>query len=175
MSYLNSFFSAMMGIAMLSNSVCFAELNQEDLSATHFNNKAMAEFNVISSSDLQAASGPSQWTQNHLSFKFDASEQTNAIGTFKGYVTFPNQVQYSVTGNIGTGSSPVTLQVGPPSLLGNYVMTFVVTGLSGTIDNNHGPFGTAQNLTNGDHLETSFVVHNVNDQASATFMNRITP
>jgi hypothetical protein len=172
MSYFNSFFSASIGAAiLLSSSLCFGitELsNSDSLDAT------VKDLNVTSSSEFQTAVGPhNQWSQNQLSFTFDASQQPNASGTFQGIVSFPNRVQYSVSGIIGVGGNPVTLEVGPPSLLGNYLVTFVVTSLNGSIDHSQGPYGTVQNLTNGDQLQTTFNVNNSGDQSSATFLNRL--
>ncbi len=174
MSYLRSLFSMLMvATFFLSNSLCFGEINDGNFAMTRGQNIDAVLGNEIGSSDLQMAGGPPpQWSQNQLSFTFDGSQQSNAIGTFTGYVTFPNRTQYSINGNIGPGSSPISLQVGPPSLLGNYVMTFTITSLSGTINSAQGPYGTAQNLTNGDRLQTTFHVENVGDQASGTFLNR---
>lgn len=170
-----SFFSFLMGAAvLLSTSFCFAEALNEKLSSNHSQTKDLIEANIVSNSEIVAGVGPgNQYSQNHLGFVFDASSQTSASGTFKGYVTFPNQVQYSVTGNIGPGSTPVTLQVGPPSLLGNYTVTFVITSLTGTLNASQGPYGHAYNYTNGDHLDVSFSFQNGQTQSSFTFLNRL--
>jgi hypothetical protein len=129
--------------------------------------------NVLGVPQLESAVGPGHpSTQNQLIFTFDASKETSAVGTFKGIVTFPNGTQYSVTGIIGNAGNPVSIEVGPPSISGSYVMTFQILNLSsGSIDSNQGPYGTAENVTKSSHLLVTFNVSNVGDQSSITFLN----
>lgn len=115
-------------------------------------------------------------TTNQLIFTFDASQQTLVQGTFKGLVTFPDGTQYSVTGIIGNAGNPVSIEVGPPSISGNYVMTFQITSLtSGSIKATQGPFGLAQALnksgTTISQLSYTFKVSHINDQDSVNFLN----
>lgn len=171
MLYIKKLFSSFMtSTFLLTNAFCFGELQEANSS---FANQNIDMLHDRAGSELQTAIRPPQWSNNRLAFTFDASQETEASGTFTGYVTMPNQARISVNGIIGSNGYPVTLEISPPSLLGTYTMTFVVSpGLSGFISNAEGPFGTAQNLTNGDIMQTTFNVHNVGDQQSAGFLNR---
>ena len=143
-----------LGVACFSSQVCAATIEEYNFS------------NAV----VVSAGGP-QWTQNHLSFTFDASQETNATGTFTAYVTFPDFVQIPLHGTIGAGGEPVVLQIGPPSLQGSYTLTFEINTLSGTINHTQGPFVQAKNLTTGSTANFTFDVMNVDDQSSTTFVN----
>lgn len=171
MSYIKSFFSsAMIAAVFLTSSFCFADIQEANASIAIQSLDTLSD--NLNESGLQTSIRPPQWSNNRLAFTFDASQLINASGTYTGYVTFPNQTRYAVNGVIGTSGYPITLEIGAPTLLGTYTMTFVVTSLSGSIDHTQGPFGIAQNLTNNDFMQSTFDVDYVGDQKSATFLNR---
>jgi hypothetical protein len=153
-------FAMLSTLIFLSSSLCFGTENCLDSS-------------VVGVPKLETAIGPGHpSTQNQLIFTFDASKETSAVGAFKGTVTFPNGMQYSVTGIIGDAGNPVSIEVGPPSISGNYVMTFqILTLTSGSINPSQGPYGTAENVTKSSQLLATFNVSNVGDQSSITFLN----
>lgn len=157
----------------LSSSLIAGEIQDEELFtiASIQNEEIMLE-SMENMSNLQAAVGPSQSSNNQLIFIFDASQQTNASGTFRAFVSFPNGNQFCINGLIGLGGVPVTIEVGPPSLLGSHKLTFLITSLEGAINQAQGPLGTAHNLTNGDLIQVKFKVANIGDEDFAMFRNR---
>lgn len=170
MAYIHSLFStSMLAACFLSNSLCFGEI--ED-TIKQIQNEEIIFASLGNYSDLQATEVPAQWSENHLAFTFDASKQTNASGTFRVFVSFPDGKQFFIDGIIGPGGVPVTFQVGPPSLVGKYTITFSITSLEGILNPQQGPFGIAQNLTNGHQSQTTFDVSDIGDEAPFVFRNR---
>lgn len=116
---------------------------------------------------------PPSWSNNRLSFTFDASNQPVGVtGTYKAIVTVPSipATHYAINGQIGAGAPPIVLQIGPPSLYGNYTLTFqVLTLVGGPLPNL--PTYLAQNLTTHVQASGTFNVQNAGDQSSRTFLN----
>ena len=69
-----------------------------------------------------------------LTFSFNSNSQTTATGTFEGVIILPDQSQFSIQGDIGPVGIPVSIMLDQPSPLGSYVIAYIVTSLTDTMD-----------------------------------------